>query len=78
MLAVKWLASGASIQQVAADLGYESMPGFVTMFRKALGTSPDRYMAERHAGRLWDFRCRCAYRSAEWCFTFGLALLRTV
>ena len=51
MLAVKWLAGGASIQQVAADLGYESVPSFVTMFRKALGTSPGRYMAERHAGR---------------------------
>ncbi len=51
MLAVKWLAAGASIQQVAADLGYESVPSFVTMFRKALGTSPGRYMAERHAGR---------------------------
>lgn len=51
MLAVKWLADGASIQQVAADLGYESVPSFVTMFRKALGTSPGRYMAERHAGR---------------------------
>lgn len=52
MLAVKWLAGGASIQQVAGDLGYESVPSFVTMFRKALGTSPGRYMAERHAGRL--------------------------
>ncbi|WP_244284933.1 helix-turn-helix domain-containing protein [Acetobacter persici] len=41
---------GASIQQVAYDLGYESVPSFVTMFRKALGTSPGRYMAERHAG----------------------------
>jgi AraC-like DNA-binding protein len=52
MLAVRWLAGGASIQQVAADLGYESVPGFVTMFRKTLGTSPGRYMAERHpAGR---------------------------
>jgi AraC-like DNA-binding protein len=51
MLAVKWLAGGASIQQVAADLGYESVPSFVTMFRKALGTSPGRYMAERHSGR---------------------------
>ncbi|MEN3748433.1 helix-turn-helix transcriptional regulator [Sphingomonas sp. HF-S3] len=49
VLAVKWLADGASIQQVAGDLGYESVPGFVTMFRKALGTSPGRYMAERHA-----------------------------
>lgn len=51
VLAVKWLAGGASIQQVAADLGYESVPSFVTMFRKALGTSPGRYMAQRHPGR---------------------------
>jgi len=51
MLAIKWLAGGASIQQVAADLGYESVPSFVTLFRKALGTSPGRYMAERHASR---------------------------
>lgn len=50
VLAVKWLAAGASIQQVAGDLGYESVPSFVTMFRKALGTSPGRYMAERHSG----------------------------
>lgn len=48
MLAVKWLADGASIQQTAADLGYESVPSFVTMFRKTLGTSPGRYMAERY------------------------------
>jgi AraC-like DNA-binding protein len=51
ILAVKWLAGGASIQQVVADLGYESVPSFVTMFRKALGTPPGRYMAERHSSR---------------------------
>ncbi len=51
LLAVKWLAGGASIQQVAADLGYESVPSFVTMFRKALGTSPARYMVERRSGQ---------------------------
>ena len=50
VLAVKWLAGGISIQQVAGDLGYESVPSFVTMFRKALGTSPGRYMMERHSG----------------------------
>jgi AraC-like DNA-binding protein len=50
VLAVKWLAGGSSIQQVAGDLGYESVPSFVTMFRKALGTSPGRYMTERHSG----------------------------
>lgn len=51
ILAVKWLAGGASIQQVAADLGYESVPSFMTMFRKVLGTSPGRYMAERYSQR---------------------------
>jgi AraC-like DNA-binding protein len=51
MLAVKWMAEGATIQQVASDLGYESVPSFVTMFRKALGTPPGRYMAERHPRR---------------------------
>ncbi len=51
MLAVKWLSGGVSIQQIAADLGYESVPSFVTMFRKVIGTSPGRYMAERHSGR---------------------------
>ncbi|WP_041801362.1 AraC family transcriptional regulator [Rhodopseudomonas palustris] len=56
MLAVQWLAGGASIQQVAADLGYESVPSFVTMFRKTLGTSPGRYMAERYSGRSFESR----------------------
>ncbi|RZN31708.1 helix-turn-helix transcriptional regulator [Bradyrhizobium sp. Leo121] len=51
VLAVKWMASGATIQRVAADLGYESTPSFVTMFKKTVGTSPGRYMAERHAAR---------------------------
>ncbi|WGS50745.1 helix-turn-helix transcriptional regulator [Paraburkholderia sp. D15] len=47
MLAVTWLGSGASVQQVADRLGYESTGSFVTMFRKALGTTPGRYMAQR-------------------------------
>jgi AraC-like DNA-binding protein len=49
MLAVKWLADGASIQKVAADLGYESVPSFVSMFRRTLGAPPGRYMAERYS-----------------------------
>jgi len=48
VLAVRWLAGGASIQQVSSDLGYQNVPTFVTMFRKALGISPGRYMAERY------------------------------
>jgi AraC-like DNA-binding protein len=47
ILAIQWMAEGASVQQVASDLGYESVGSFVTMFRKALGTSPGRYMAGR-------------------------------
>lgn len=54
MLAVKWLADGASIQAVAVDLGYQSTPSFVTMFRKTLGTSPGRYMAERYPSSWHD------------------------
>lgn len=51
LLAVKWMAEGATIQQVAFDLGYESVPSFVSMFKKALGTPPGRYMAERYPGQ---------------------------
>jgi AraC-like DNA-binding protein len=46
-LAIQRMARGASVQQVAIDLGYGSASSFVTMFRKALGTSPARYMAHR-------------------------------
>ncbi|MBB2185544.1 AraC family transcriptional regulator [Gluconacetobacter liquefaciens] len=49
MLAVKWLAAGTTTQQVAGDLGYESVPSFVTMFRNVLGAPPGRYMAERYS-----------------------------
>ena len=49
MLAVKWLSAGASVQQVADDLGYESASSFVMMFRKALGCPPGRYMNERQS-----------------------------
>jgi AraC-like DNA-binding protein len=47
ILAIQWMAEGASVQQVASDLGYESVGSFVTMFRKVVGISPGRYMAGR-------------------------------
>lgn len=50
MLALQWLSQGASVQSVATDLGYESASSFVVMFRKALGTSPARYMTQRLVG----------------------------
>ncbi|HTN86836.1 MAG TPA: helix-turn-helix transcriptional regulator [Sorangium sp.] len=49
ILALQKLSRGAAVQSVALDLGYESASSFVTMFRKALGTSPARYMASRLA-----------------------------
>ncbi|XXU24725.1 helix-turn-helix domain-containing protein [Sorangium sp. So ce887] len=47
ILALQRFSRGASVQSVANDLGYESASSFVTMFRKALGTSPARYMTGR-------------------------------
>lgn len=47
IIAIQKLSRGASVQQVALDLGYQSASSFVTMFRKTLGTSPARYMAGR-------------------------------
>lgn len=49
ILALQWLSRGATVQSVANDLGYESASSFVTMFRKAMGTSPGRYMTRRLA-----------------------------
>jgi AraC-like DNA-binding protein len=46
MLALQWMAQGASIQRVASGLGYDSAGSFVAMFRKTLGASPGCYMAQ--------------------------------
>lgn len=47
ILALQRLAQGESVQTVALDLGYGSASGFVTMFRKAMGKPPGRYLSER-------------------------------
>jgi AraC-like DNA-binding protein len=49
VLALQRLTQGDSVQRVALDLGYESASGFVTMFRKAVGKPPARYLAEKNA-----------------------------
>jgi len=49
MLAMQWLRQGASVQRVADDLGYESVTGFILMFRKALGKPPAQYVAYSRA-----------------------------
>jgi AraC-like DNA-binding protein len=48
LIALKRLTQGASVQNVALELGYENASAFVTMFRKALGKPPARYLAELH------------------------------
>jgi AraC-like DNA-binding protein len=54
VIALRELAGGATVQRVAGDLGYESTTAFIVMFRKALGTTPSRYFADRplSAGRV--------------------------
>jgi len=47
ILSIQRLTKGESVQTVALELGYENASGFVTMFRKALGKPPARYLAER-------------------------------
>jgi len=39
-----------SFQNIAGNLGYDSVNAFVTMFKKALGQSPTKYFSslERH------------------------------
>jgi AraC-like DNA-binding protein len=44
IVAIRELASGASVQRVSADLGYESATAFITMFKKALGKPPTKYL----------------------------------
>ena len=44
VVALRELAGGATVQKVAGDLGYDSATAFIVMFRKALGTTPARYV----------------------------------
>lgn len=45
VVALRELAAGATVQQVSADLGYESVSAFITMFKKALGKPPGKYLS---------------------------------
>ncbi len=47
ILSIQRMSRGATVQEVSHELGYENASSFVTMFRKALGQSPARYMANR-------------------------------
>ena len=45
IVALRQLAAGEAVQIVAGNLGYDSVTAFITMFKKALGTSPTQYFA---------------------------------
>lgn len=45
IIALRELAGGAAVQNISDMLGYESPTAFITMFRKALGQTPTRYLA---------------------------------
>ncbi|WAH56708.1 helix-turn-helix transcriptional regulator [Pseudomonas silvicola] len=49
ILSLQRLSKGESVQTVALELGYENASGFVTMFRKAVGKPPARYLSDRMA-----------------------------
>ncbi|WP_434622045.1 AraC family transcriptional regulator [Azospirillum sp. B2RO_4] len=49
VVALRELANGAGVQTVADTLGYESVNAFITMFKKALGSTPAQYFAQRSA-----------------------------
>lgn len=42
--AVTRLASGDSVTEVALDLGYQGPSAFIAMFKRAMGTTPARYL----------------------------------
>jgi len=45
IVALQQLSAGATVQQVAGNLGYDSVTAFITMFKKSLGQPPARYFA---------------------------------
>ncbi|OEO30400.1 AraC family transcriptional regulator [Devosia insulae DS-56] len=45
MVAIRELSDGATVQQVSADLGYASVASFISMFKKALGKPPAKYLS---------------------------------
>ncbi|WP_455174766.1 AraC family transcriptional regulator [Azospirillum largimobile] len=49
VVALRELSSGAAVQTVADSLGYESVNAFITMFKKALGSTPAQYFTQRRA-----------------------------
>jgi AraC-like DNA-binding protein len=52
LIALRLLAAGKSVTDVALDVGYESPSAFIAMFRRSLGETPSRYFAPDGAAPL--------------------------
>jgi AraC-like DNA-binding protein len=46
LAALEFLAAGESVTNAALDVGFQTPSAFITMFRRAMGTTPARYFAE--------------------------------
>lgn len=47
VIAVQKLGSGATVQAISQDLGYDSPSAFTAMFKKYMGQPPRRYLQDR-------------------------------
>lgn len=47
IIALQRLSAGLPVQSISESLGYESVSAFITMFKKAMGKPPGRYLIER-------------------------------
>jgi AraC-like DNA-binding protein len=46
LYALRLLAAGKAVTDVALDVGYDSPSAFISMFRRSLGTTPSRYFSD--------------------------------
>jgi AraC-like DNA-binding protein len=51
MQAMRLLAEGAKVTHAALESGYSTPSAFISMFRKALGTTPTMYFKPGARGR---------------------------
>jgi AraC-like DNA-binding protein/quercetin dioxygenase-like cupin family protein len=52
LTAMRLIAAGAKVSSAAVDAGYRSASAFITMFRRALGTTPGEYFKAPPASRV--------------------------
>ncbi|MHC5653380.1 AraC family transcriptional regulator [Stappia sp. ICDLI1TA098] len=64
LAAIPRLSAGASVTEVALDLGYESPSAFSTMFHRVVGDPPTRFVRQDVAPRTDPYRPQAAARTS--------------